>query len=44
MHTSITIEAARQQQPAQADGEPLGSTPVTVQLVPSAVLVIVPRT
>ncbi len=39
---SITIEAIRQQQPAQADGEPIGSTPITVQLVPSAVRVIVP--
>jgi diacylglycerol kinase (ATP) len=39
---SITIEARWQQQPVQADGESIGSTPVTVQLVPSAVRVIVP--
>jgi diacylglycerol kinase (ATP) len=39
---SITIEAVRQQQPVQADGEAIGYTPVTVQLVPSAVRVIVP--
>jgi diacylglycerol kinase (ATP) len=38
----ITIEAVRQQQPVQADGESIGSTPVTVELVPSAVRVIVP--
>jgi diacylglycerol kinase (ATP) len=42
MRESITIEAVRQQQPVQADGEPIGQTPVTVQLVPSAVRVIVP--
>lgn len=42
MRESITIEAVRQQQPVQADGESIGSTPVTVQLVPSAVRVIVP--
>ena len=42
MRESITIEAVRQQQPVQADGEAIGSTPVTVQLVPSAVRVIVP--
>jgi YegS/Rv2252/BmrU family lipid kinase len=39
---SITIEAIRQPQPTQADGEPLGSTPITVQLIPSAVRIIVP--
>jgi YegS/Rv2252/BmrU family lipid kinase len=39
---SITIEAVRQPQPVQADGEPLGSTPITVQLIPSAIRVIVP--
>lgn len=39
---SITIEALRQPQPTQADGEPLGSTPITVRLVPSAVHLIVP--
>jgi len=38
----ITIEAVRQPQPVQADGEALGTTPVTLQLVPSAVRVIVP--
>jgi diacylglycerol kinase family enzyme len=32
----------RQQQPVQADGESIGSTPVTVQLVPSGVRVLVP--
>jgi len=42
MRESITIEAVRQQQPVQADGEPIGSTPITLQLVPSAVRVIVP--
>ena len=39
---SITIEAMRQPQPVQADGEALGTTPITLQLVPSAVRVIVP--
>jgi diacylglycerol kinase (ATP) len=39
---SITIESVRQPQPVQADGEPLGSTPITVQLIPSAIQVIVP--
>lgn len=39
---SIIIEAVRQPQPVQADGEPLGSTPITVQLIPSAIRVIVP--
>jgi diacylglycerol kinase family enzyme len=39
---SIIIEAVRQPQPVQADGEPIGSTPITVQLIPSAVRVIVP--
>jgi diacylglycerol kinase (ATP) len=39
---SITIEAVRQPQPVQADGEPLGSTPITVQLIPSAIRVVVP--
>ena len=42
MRESVTIEAVRQQLPVQADGEPIGQTPVTVQLVPSAVRVIVP--
>jgi diacylglycerol kinase (ATP) len=42
MRESITIEAVRQQQPVQADGESIGYTPVTVQLVPSAIRVIVP--
>jgi YegS/Rv2252/BmrU family lipid kinase len=42
MRESITIEAVQQQQPIQADGESIGSTPVTVQLVPSAIRVIVP--
>jgi diacylglycerol kinase family enzyme len=39
---SISIEGVRQPQPVQADGEPLGSTPITVQLIPSAISVIVP--
>ena len=39
---SIIIEAVRQPQPVQADGEPLGSTPITVQLIPRAIRVIVP--
>jgi diacylglycerol kinase (ATP) len=39
---SITIEAVRRPQPVQADGEPLGSTPIMVQLIPSAIRVIVP--
>jgi diacylglycerol kinase family enzyme len=39
---SIIIEAVRQPQPIQADGEPLGATPITVQLIPSAIRVIVP--
>jgi YegS/Rv2252/BmrU family lipid kinase len=39
---SITIEAVGQPQPVQADGEPLGSTPITVQLIPSAIRVIIP--
>lgn len=39
---SVAIEALRQPQPAQADGEPIGSTPITVQLIPSAIQVIVP--
>jgi YegS/Rv2252/BmrU family lipid kinase len=39
---SMIIEAVRQPQPVQADGEPLGSTPITVQLIPSAIRVIVP--
>lgn len=42
MRECISIEAVRQPQPVQADGEPIGSTPITVQLVPSAVRVIVP--
>jgi diacylglycerol kinase family enzyme len=42
MRESITIEAVQQPQPVQADGESIGSTPITVQLVPSAVRVIVP--
>jgi YegS/Rv2252/BmrU family lipid kinase len=41
MREHITIEAVRQQQPVQADGESIGSTPVTVQLVPSGVRVLV---
>ena len=39
---SITIAAIGHPQPTQADGEPIGSTPITVQLIPSAVRVIVP--
>ena len=42
VHKSIIIEAVRQPQPVQADGEPIGSTPITVQLIPSAIRVIVP--
>jgi diacylglycerol kinase family enzyme len=42
MRECITIEAVRQPQPVQTDGEPIGSTPITVLLVPSAVRVIVP--
>jgi YegS/Rv2252/BmrU family lipid kinase len=38
----ITIEAVRQPQSVQADGEAIGWTPITVQLIPSAVRVIVP--
>ncbi|MEO7911800.1 MAG: diacylglycerol kinase family protein [Roseiflexaceae bacterium] len=38
---SISIEAIHQPQPVQADGEPLGATPITVQLIPSAIHVIV---
>ena len=42
VHESITIDAVRQQQPVQADGESIGFTPVTVKLLPSAVRLIVP--
>ena len=42
VRTSISIEAVRKPQPVQADGEPFGSTPITVQLIPSAIRVIVP--
>jgi hypothetical protein len=34
---SITIEAVGRRQSVQADDEPIGHTPVTVQLAPSAV-------
>jgi len=40
--TSITIDAYRRPQPVQADGEWIGHTPITVELVPSAVRLIVP--
>jgi diacylglycerol kinase family enzyme len=39
---NMTIEAVRQPQPVQADGEAIGSTPITVQLIPSAIRVSVP--
>jgi len=39
---SIIIEAVRKPQPVQADGEPIGKTPITVLLIPSAIRVIVP--
>ena len=42
VRTSISIEAVRKPQPVQVDGEPFGSTPITVQLLPSATRVIVP--
>jgi diacylglycerol kinase family enzyme len=40
--TSITIDARGRPQPVQADGESIGQTPVTVELAPSAIRVIVP--
>lgn len=43
MHHNITIDAVDGRQPVQADGEWIGYTPVTVQLIPSAVRVIVPQ-
>jgi diacylglycerol kinase (ATP) len=42
IRTSITIDALRRPQPVQADGEWIGHTPVTVQLLPGAVHLIVP--
>jgi diacylglycerol kinase (ATP) len=43
MRESITIDAAGQRQPVQADGEWIGHTPVTVRLIPGALRVIVPQ-
>ena len=43
IRTSITIDALRRPQPVQADGEWIGQTPITVELVPSAVRLIVPQ-
>ena len=42
IRTSITIDALRRPQPVQADGEWIGHTPVTVELVPTAIRLIVP--
>jgi YegS/Rv2252/BmrU family lipid kinase len=42
IRSSITIEALGRPLPVQADGEWIGQTPVTVELVPSAIHVIVP--
>lgn len=39
---TITIETLRHKQPAQADGEALGTTPISLKLVPSAIRLIVP--
>lgn len=39
----ITIDAARQSQPVQADGEVIGKTPVEIRIVPNAIQVIVPK-
>lgn len=41
--SSITIETPGSALPVQADGEPLGTTPVTVDLLPAALQVIVPK-
>jgi YegS/Rv2252/BmrU family lipid kinase len=40
--TSITIDTLGRPQPVQADGEWIGQTPVTVELAPSAIRLIVP--
>ncbi len=40
--TSITIDALGRPQPVQADGDWIGQTPVTVELMPSAIRLIVP--
>jgi diacylglycerol kinase (ATP) len=42
IRTSITIDALGRPQPVQADGEWIGQTPVTVELVPSAIHLLVP--
>jgi diacylglycerol kinase (ATP) len=42
IRTSITVDALGRPQPVQADGEWIGQTPVTVELVPSAIRLIVP--
>ena len=41
--SSITIEAPGSALPVQADGETLGTTPVTVDLLPAVLQVIVPK-
>jgi diacylglycerol kinase family enzyme len=41
--SSITIETPGSAFPVQADGEALGTTPVTVDLLPAALQVIVPK-
>jgi diacylglycerol kinase (ATP) len=40
--TSITIDALGRPQPVQADGDSIGQTPVTLELAPSAIRLIVP--
>jgi diacylglycerol kinase (ATP) len=40
--TSITIDALGRPQPVQADGDWIGQTPVTLELAPSAIHLIVP--
>jgi YegS/Rv2252/BmrU family lipid kinase len=42
IRTSITIDVLHGSQPVQADGESIGHTPITVELLPSAVRLIVP--
>jgi diacylglycerol kinase family enzyme len=43
VRSMIRINSRGTQLPAQADGDPIGTTPVEVRIIPKAILVIVPK-
>jgi diacylglycerol kinase family enzyme len=40
---TIRIDSIRTKLPVQADGDPIGTTPVEVRMIPKAIRVVVPR-